>query len=164
MIRTAAVLLIATLFVPQVQAQDVSVSTSMDDEKSKRIGTFLDAYVAGKFEASEDIFQEGVRFLWADFSDPYGIEEWNEAVAGHHAAFENIEMLNRVVTTSDYEEYGIWTYVWTIWSGKNRATGEDFTLPLHIMYQWEGDQVAREFAYFDLERFRTTVETTLAKI
>ena len=164
MIRTAVFLLIATIFVPHVQAQESSVSTSMDDEKSKRIGSFLDAYVAGKFEASKDIFQEGVRFLWADFSEPHGIDEWNEAVTAHHAAFENIELRNRVVTTSDYDEYGIWTYVWTIWSGTNRATGEDFRLPLHIMYQWEGDQVAREFAYFDLERFRTTVESTLAKI
>ena len=147
-IRTTVLLLIATFFVPHVQAQEASVSTSMDDEKSKRIGTFLDAYVPGKFEASEDIFQEGVRFLWADFSDPHGIDEWNEAVTAHHAAFDNIELRNRVVTTSDYDDYGIWTYVWTIWSGTNRATGEDFRLPLHIMYQWEGDQVAREFAYF----------------
>lgn len=164
MIRSVVVLLISAIFVPQVQAQDAAVTTSMDDEKSKRVEGFLDAYIAGNFDPAHEIFEKDVTFFWADLSKPMGIEDWIEAVKAHHAGFADIAMPSRVVVTSDYEEYGSWTYVWTRWSGTNRATGETFSLPLHLMYQWEGDRIAREFAYFDAERFRTTLEATLAQI
>ena len=144
--------------------QDDAIVTTESDPRSERIGAFLDEYLVGDFSNADKIFKPDTDFYWADMSEAMSLDRWREGVALQHEAFRDFKMMNRVIVTTEYPEYGPWTYVWTNWQATSKATGEPLNLPLHLMYRWDGDRVSDEFAYFDKGRFESVLEDTMARL
>ncbi|MEE2972959.1 MAG: hypothetical protein VX672_07525 [Planctomycetota bacterium] len=165
-VRTALVAGIASTIVGPAVAvpQDAGIVTTTNDQRSKRIETFLDGYVKGDFAAADTLFKPDTGFYWADMSEAMSLDGWREAVAMQHKAFRDFKLMNRVIVTTEYPEYGPWTYVWTNWQATSKATGQPLDLPLHLMYRWDGDRVADEFAYFDKGRFEEVFADTMARL
>ncbi len=158
-----AACLIAVTIPVTAMAQDAIV-TREGDERSRKIEAFLDGYLEGDFSSADTLFTPEARFYWADMSQAMSLDDWREAVALQHQALRDFKMMNRVITTTEYPEYGPWTYVWTNWQATSKATGKPLDLPLHIMYRWDGDRVTAEFGYFDKGTFEAFLGDTLARM
>ena len=144
--------------------QDGSIVTREGDDRSKKIEAFLDGYIEGDFSSADTLFKPDAKFYWADMSEAMSLDDWREAVTLQHEAMRDFKMMNRVVVTTEYPDYGPWTYVWTNWQATSKATGKPLDLPLHIMYRWDGDKVAAKFGYFDKGTFEAFLADTLERM
>lgn len=160
----AAVAIVASSTVSNASAQEAEIVSTIGDPRSERVAAFLDAYVAGDFAEADELFAPDATFRWADFAEPMTLEGWREAVRMQRRAFEDFAMARRVVVTNVYPQQGPWTYVWTIWQATSKGTGERISIPLHLMYRWDGDRVAAEFAYFDTAKFEAATASSLARL
>ncbi len=145
-------------------AADQAIVTTMDDERSRRIAAALVGYAGGDLSFADDLFAPGVEFYRSDSTTPVDIEAWRTGAAVQQAAFEDVAFSMPAIVTTTYPDFGSWTYAWCVWRGTSRATGETLTFPVHVMWQWDGDRVIREFGYFDAGRFADDVATTMARL
>jgi len=134
------------------------------DPRSTRVKNGLEAFASGDLSYAEDLFQPGARFVMPDGSDPMDLEGWRGFAGQMHEAFGDMEFTQLAMNTTTYPKFGSWTYAWCVWQGKSKADGKVYRFPLHLMWQWDGDRVAREFGYFDAGRFRGVLEATLADL
>lgn len=144
-------------------AADEAITTTLDDERSRRIASALENYAAGDLDFAGELFAPGVEFLRSDSTVPVDLAAWREGSAIQQAAFKDTSFGMPAIVTTTYPEFGTWTYAWSVWQGTSRATGETLRFPVHIMWQWDGDRVVREFGYFDAARFAEEVGISLAR-
>ena len=145
-------------------AEGSGIVTRGDDERTARLRGALEAFTRNDQDYAQDYIAEGHRIHMADGSDPVGLEEWNAFADMSHRAFKDMEFSDLAMVTSDYPEYGVWSYAWCTFLATSRATGEQFRFPLHIMWEWDGDKVVREFHFADTTRFNEHLEESLAAI
>ena len=146
---------------PEAAAEEVII-TKMGDERTARLRGALEAFTRNDQAYTEGLLAPGHMIFMADGSEGISEDEWKTFADASHRAFKDMEFANLAMNTTDYPEYGAWTYAWCTFRATSRATGETSRFPLHIMWQWDGDQVVREFHYADTTRFNELLESTLA--
>ncbi|MEC7233335.1 MAG: nuclear transport factor 2 family protein [Planctomycetota bacterium] len=149
---------------PVDAAEGSGIVTRGDDERTAQLRSALEAFTRNDQDFAKSYTSEDHMIYMADGSEPVGLEEWNAFADASHRAFKDMEFANLAMVTSDYPEYGVWSYAWCTFLATSRATGEQFRFPLHIMWQWDGDKVVREFHYADTTRFNAHLEDSLAAI
>ncbi|MGB0330650.1 MAG: hypothetical protein ACPGPE_02390, partial [Planctomycetota bacterium] len=53
---------------------------------------------------ADQLFTEDARFYWSTNESSFGLVEWREGITQQHSVFEEIEMLDRVITTGEYPD------------------------------------------------------------
>lgn len=146
------------------ESMDEVIVTRLEDERSERLRGALEAFTRNDQAYSETVLAPEHRLHMADGSDPVSLDEWNLFADASHRAFRDMEFANLTMTTTEYPEHGAWTYAWCDFLATSRVTGEEFRFPLHIMWQWDGDLVIREYHFGDTTRFKAALESTLASL
>lgn len=145
-------------------SSETTIVTQMGDERTLRLKGALEAFAANDMSYGEDLMSPDLQIWLADGSEPLGNEAWAEVAALTHKAFEDVQFTNLAMNTTDYPQYGAWTYAWCVFQCTSRATGEVMRFPLHIMWNWDGDKIVREFHYSDVSRYMEAMQTTLARL
>ena len=52
---------------------------------------------------------------------------------------------------------GEWVYFWGTWKGTVAEINKEITMPVHIAFEMSGDQIAKEYAYYDPSDLRTAI-------
>ena len=65
--------------------------------------------------------------------------------------------------TGDYSDGNTWTATWFEWNGTDRKTGEKAAFLVHGAFRWDGDTIAEEKIFFDVDRFKKHVEAAMAQ-
>ena len=145
-------------------SSETTIVTQMGDERTLRLKGALEAFAANDMSYGEDLMSPDLQIWLADGSEPLGNEAWAEVAALTHKAFEDVQFTNLAMNTTEYPQYGAWTYAWCVFQCTSRATGEVMRFPLHIMWNWDGDKIVREFHYSDVSRYMEAMQTTLARL
>lgn len=56
-----------------------------------------------------------------------------------------------------------WVNSWVTWQGSLAANGKELTIPVHATYQFVGDKVVEEYAYYNLSEFMAMVQQVEAE-
>lgn len=145
-------------------AEGSGIVTRGDDERTAQLRGALEAFTRNDQDYAKAYIAEDHKIHMADGSEPVGLDEWNAFADASHRAFKDMEFSGLAMVTSDYPENGVWSYAWCTFLATSRATGEQFRFPLHIMWEWDGDKVVREFHFADTTRFNAHLEESLAAI
>jgi ketosteroid isomerase-like protein len=145
-------------------SSETTIVTQMGDERTLRLKGALDAFAANDMSYGEDLMSPDLKIWLPDGSEPLGNEAWAEFTALTHKAFKDVQFTNLAMNTTEYPQYGAWTYAWCVYQVTSRATGEVMRFPLHIMWNWDGDKIVRDFRYGDVSRYMEAMQTTLARL
>lgn len=146
-------------------AQSGELAVMTGDVKSNRAKQHLVNFARGDLSYAEGLFKPDVKFvLPAVQTAPMDLDGWRQFAARMHRAFDDIEFAGLAMNTTTYPKHGTWTYAWCTYTAKSKATNEVHRFPLHLMWQWDGDRIAREFGYFDAGSFSKVWDTTLARL
>ncbi|MGC6488744.1 MAG: hypothetical protein ACON4Z_13950 [Planctomycetota bacterium] len=135
-----------------------------NDPRSTRVKEAMMTFAKGDLSYADEFYKADARFVLPDAKEPLDVAGWRTLAGNMHEAFGDIEFTQLAMNTTTYPQFGSWTYAWCVWQGTSKATGEVHRFPLHLMWQWDGDRIAREFGYFDAARFTSVLEATLEKL
>ena len=82
-------------------------------------------------------------------NDVYTNEEIIAGYNFHSLLYDEIQHIDPVLTTVEYNNGEVYTNHWSDWSGVSKITGEQQKNTFHCWWQWEGEKIIGTQCYFD---------------
>ena len=130
-----------------VDTSEWSGVTSQSDERTMIVDKLAKGYVAGNFGIASEYFSDDAVHMVNN--DVYTNEEIIAGYNFHSLLYDEIQHIDPVLTTVEYNNGEVYTNHWSDWSGKSKITGELQKNTFHCWWQWEGDKIVATQCYFD---------------
>lgn len=162
-------MMVATMFA--CQSPETKTAEKADASVDKQTGTFtsLDEKSAIVKQLLEAYMNNDSTQIYAHYADTVKVydqmanhQEGGKTVpnpggkAGfaaneraNHAYFSDIKITTDNIKTFVFADGRVHSGVWAMWSGKGKYTNQSITVPVHLVFIWEGDKVVREYRFFD---------------
>ena len=103
--------------------------------------------MAGNFGIASEYFSDDAVHMVNN--DVYTNEEIIAGYNFHSLLYDEIQHIDPVITTVEYNNGEVYTNHWSDWSGISKITGEQQKNTFHCWWQWEGDKIIGTHCYFD---------------
>ena len=130
-----------------VDTSEWSGVTSQSDERTMIVDKLAKGYVAGNFGIASEYFSDDAVHMVNN--DVYTNEEIIAGYNFHSLLYDEIQHIDPVITTVEYNNGEVYTNHWSDWSGVSKITGEQQKNTFHCWWQWEGDKIIGTQCYFD---------------
>jgi len=130
-----------------VDTSEWSGVTSQSDERTMIVDKLAKGYVAGNFGIASEYFSDDAVHMVNN--DVYTNEEIIAGYNFHSLLYYEIQHIDPVITTVEYNNGEVYTNHWSDWSGVSKITGEQQKNTFHCWWQWEGDKIIGTQCYFD---------------
>ena len=130
-----------------VDTSEWSGVTSQSDERTMIVDKLAKGYVAGNFGIASEYFSNDAVHMVNN--DVYTNEEIIAGYNFHSLLYDEIQHIDPVITTVEYNNGEVYTNHWSDWSGVSKITGEQQKNTFHCWWQWEGDKIIGTQCYFD---------------
>jgi len=130
-----------------VDTSEWSGVTSQSDERTMIVDKLAKGYVAGNFGIASEYFSDDAVHMVNN--DVYTNEEIIAGYNFHSLLYDEIQHIDPVLTTVEYNNGEVYTNHWSDWSGVSKITGEQQKNTFHCWWQWEGEKIVGTHCYFD---------------
>ena len=130
-----------------VDTSEWSGVTSQSDERTIIVDKLAKGYVAGNFGIASEYFSDDAVHMVNN--DVYTNEEIIAGYNFHSLLYDEIQHIDPVLTTVEYNNGEVYTNHWSDWSGVSKITGEQQKNTFHCWWQWEGEKIIGTQCYFD---------------
>ena len=130
-----------------VDTSEWSGVTSQSDERTMIVDKLAKGYVAGNFGIASEYFSDDAVHMVNN--DVYTNEEIIAGYNFHSLLYYEIQHIDPVITTVEYNNGEVYTNHWSDWSGVSKITGEQQKNTFHCWWQWEGEKIICTQCYFD---------------
>tara|TARA_B100000161_G_scaffold235294_1_gene184601 strand:+ start:268 stop:774 length:507 start_codon:yes stop_codon:yes gene_type:complete len=130
-----------------VDTSEWSGVTSQSDERTMIVDKLAKGYVAGNFGIASEYFSDDAVHMVNN--DVYTNEEIIAGYNFHSLLYDEIQHIDPVLTTVEYNNGEVYTNHWSDWSGVSKITGEQQKNTFHCWWQWEGEKIIGTQCYFD---------------
>ena len=130
-----------------VDTSEWSGVTSQSDERTMIVDKLAKGYVAGNFGIASEYFSDDAVHMVNN--DVYTNEEIIAGYNFHSLLYDEIQHIDPVLTTVEYNNGEVYTNHWSDWSGVSKITGEQQKNTFHCWLQWEGEKIIGTQCYFD---------------
>ena len=130
-----------------VDTSEWSGVTSQSDERTIIVDKLAKGYVAGNFGIASEYFSDDAVHMVNN--DVYTNEEIIAGYNFHSLLYDEIQHIDPVITTVEYNNGEVYTNHWSDWSGVSKITGEQQKNTFHCWWQWEGEKIIATHCYFD---------------
>ena len=130
-----------------VDTSEWSGVTSQSDERTIIVDKLAKGYVAGNFGIASEYFSDDAVHMVNN--DVYTNEEIIAGYNFHSLLYDEIQHIDPVLTTVEYNNGEVYTNHWSDWSGVSKITGEQQKNTFHCWWQWEGEKIIATHCYFD---------------
>ena len=130
-----------------VDTSEWSGITSQSDERTMIVDKLAKGYVAGNFGIASEYFSDDAVHMVNN--DVYTNEEIIAGYNFHSLLYDEIQHIDPVLTTVEYNNGEVYTNHWSDWSGVSKITGEQQKNTFHCWWQWEGEKIIGTQCYFD---------------
>ena len=130
-----------------VDTSEWSGVTSQSDERTMIVDILAKGYVGGNFGIASEYFSDDAVHMVNN--DVYTNEEIIAGYNFHSLLYDEIQHIDPVITTVEYNNGEVYTNHWSDWSGVSKITGEQQKNTFHCWWQWEGDKIICTHCYFD---------------
>ena len=130
-----------------VDTSEWSGVTSQSDERTMIVDKLAKGYVAGNFGIASEYFSDDAVHMVNN--DVYTNEEIIAGYNFHSLLYDEIQHIDPVLTTVEYNNGEVYTNHWSDWSGVSKITGEQQKNTFHCWWQWEGEKIIATHCYFD---------------
>ena len=130
-----------------VDTSEWSGVTSQSDERTMIVDKLAKGYVAGNFGIASEYFSDDAVHMVNN--DVYTNEEIIAGYNFHSLLYDEIQHIDPVLTTVEYNNGEVYTNHWSDWSGVSKITGEQQKNTFHCWWQWEGEKNIGTHCYFD---------------
>ena len=130
-----------------VDTSEWSGVTSQSDKRTMIVDKLAKGYVAGNFGIASEYFSDDAVHMVNN--DVYTNEEIIAGYNFHSLLYDEIQHIDPVITTVEYNNGEVYTNHWSDWSGVSKITGEQQKNTFHCWWQWEGDKIIGTQCYFD---------------
>ncbi len=130
-----------------IDSSDWSGITSQSDERSMIVDKLAKGYTSGNFGIASEYFADnGVHKV---NNDVYTNDEIIAGYNFHSLLYNDMEHVDPVITTVEYNNGEVYTNHWSDWRGVSKITGEEQLNTFHCWWQWEGNKIIATQCYFD---------------
>lgn len=130
-----------------VDNSDWSGTTNQSDERSMIVDKLSKGYTSGNFGIASEYFADnGVHKV---NNDVYTNDEIIAGYNFHSLLYDEMEHIDPVITTVEYNNGEVYTNHWSDWRGVSKITGEEQKNTFHCWWQWEGNKIIATQCYFD---------------
>ena len=130
-----------------VDTSEWSGVTSQSDKRTMIVDKLAKGYVAGNFGIASEYFSDDAVHMVNN--DVYTNEEIIAGYNFHSLLYDEIQHIDPVITTVEYNNGEVYTNHWSDWSGVSKITGEQQKNTFHCWWQWEGEKIIGTQCYFD---------------
>ena len=130
-----------------VDTSEWSGVTSQSDKRTMIVDKLAKGYVAGNFGIASEYFSDDAVHMVNN--DVYTNEEIIAGYNFHSLLYDEIQHIDPVLTTVEYNNGEVYTNHWSDWSGVSKITGEQQKNTFHCWWQWEGEKIIGTQCYFD---------------
>jgi hypothetical protein len=127
-----------------------TASSEIEDAK-----TLVRQYENQEWESWKTHYTDAAEIYHNDWDKAATPDEFIEAQKGLLAEISSYEFVDEPMFFEQVvdEEGKKWVYVWGVWQGTVKDSGEQLRIPVHLALQYENGKIVEEYGFYDLSTY-----------